>query len=257
MEKLNDFCGIERRSDGVIEMTICNAGKVNLLNTAVMDGLISGMDILSEESGLRVLILASPGDRTFIGGADLREMVQLDKASGERFISRLRDLCDRVRHFPVPVVAKISGWCLGGGLELAAACDIRVATDSSNFAMPEVQVGIPSVIHAALLPRLVGWSRARYLILTGAVIDANTALSWGLVNVVAATDDLDHQIAKVIEPILKCGPQVMQAQKELLRRWEDMNLSESVSASISYFGNAFATGEPDRFMSQFFKHKTT
>ncbi|WP_213774393.1 enoyl-CoA hydratase [Bradyrhizobium sp. dw_78] len=256
MEMLNDFCGIERRSDGVIEMTICNAGKVNLLNTAVMDGLTSGLDILSRERDARVLILASPGDRTFIGGADLREMVQLDKVSGERFISRLRDLCDRVRHFPVPVVAKISGWCLGGGLELAAACDIRVATDSSNFAMPEVQVGIPSVIHAALLPRLVGWGRARYLILTGAVIDASTAFSWGLVDVVASTDELDRQIAKVIEPILKCGPQVMQAQKELLRRWEDMNLSDSVSASISYFGNAFATGEPGLFMSQFFKHKS-
>ncbi|MDB5616854.1 enoyl-CoA hydratase [Tardiphaga sp.] len=255
MEMLNDFCGVTRADGGVVEMTICNAGKANLLNTVVMDGLIAGMDALAQETTIRILILTSPEDRTFIGGADLREMAQLEKDSAERFISRLRDLCESVRHFPVPVVARISGWCLGGGLELAAACDIRVASKTSNFAMPEVQVGIPSVVHAALLPRLIGWGRARYMILTGAVIDANTALSWGLVDVVVPASELDREIGKVIELILKSGSQVMRAQKELLRRWEDMSLSDSISASISYFGDAFTTGEPKHFMADFFTKK--
>src|SRR5438046_7155429 len=115
-----------------------------------------------------------------IGGADIKEMAKLDQASADAFITRLRDLCEAVRQFPAPVIARLPGWCLGGGLEVAAACDFRIAAHDAMFGMPEVKVGIPSVIHAALLPRLIGWGRARWLVMTAENIDAPTALAGGV-----------------------------------------------------------------------------
>ena len=134
---------------------------------------------------IRVLVLAGQSEKSMIGGADIKEMATLEQKSAEAFITRLRDLCEAVRAFPAPVIARMPGWCLGGGLEVAAACDFRIAAHDARFGMPEVRVGIPSVIHAALLPRLIGWGRARWLVMTAENIDAPTALAWGLVDVVA------------------------------------------------------------------------
>ena len=97
------------------------------------------------------MILAGQSEKSMIGGADIKEMARLDQKSAEAFITRLRDLCEAVRQFPAPVIARLPGWCLGGGLEVAAACDFRIAAHDAKFGMPEVRVGIPSVIHAALV----------------------------------------------------------------------------------------------------------
>jgi enoyl-CoA hydratase/carnithine racemase len=160
-----------------------------------------------------------------------------------------------VRQFPVPVIARIPGWCLGGGLEFAAACDLRVATASSKFGMPEVKVGIPSVIHAALLPRLIGWGRARWLILTADTIDAPTALTWGLVDKVVPDDELDAAVDKAAAAIAECGLEVIRSQKMLLRQWEDIPLDEAIDISVGVFGRAFLTGEPQRHMQAFIDRK--
>src|SRR5712675_3228481 len=178
MEMLNPHCGVDRDSRGVVRLTICNAGSLNILGSAVTNGVREGFECLAGQS-----------EKSMIGGADIKEMVHLDQASAEKFITGLRDLCEAVREFPAPVIARMPGWCLGGGLEVAAACDFRIAAHDAHFGMPEVKVGIPSVIHAALLPRLIGWGRARWLIMTAENIDAPTALAWGLVNVVAPEGD--------------------------------------------------------------------
>ena len=129
------------------------------------------------------------------------------------------------------MIARIPGWCLGGGLEFAAACDFRIAAQDAKFAMPEVKVGIPSVIHAALLPRLIGWGRARWLIMTAATIDAPTALDWGLVDVGGAKGGLDAAVESTVAALLECGPEAMRAQKALLKQWEELPLKESVNLS--------------------------
>src|ERR1035438_6132404 len=132
-----------------------------------------------------------------IGGADIKEMAKLDQASAEKFITGLRDLCEAVRAFPAPVIARMPGWCLGGGLEVAAACDFRIAAHDAKFGMPEVKVGIPSVIHAALMPRLIGSAHASWLMLTGESIDAEQARAWGLVDRVVPLAELDAEVARV------------------------------------------------------------
>jgi len=238
----------------VATLAIANAGKLNILGTPVIEDLIACLKHLAADPDLRALVLTGSGERAFVGGADIGEMARLDPASARAFIGRLRDLCDAVRRLPVPVIARIQGWCLGGGLELAAACDLRVAEASVRFAMPEVRVGIPSVIHAALLPGLIGRGRARWLIMTGQTIDARRALEWGLVDVLAQ-DTLDAEVERTLADVLASGPAVLRAQKALLNRWEEIPLSEGIETSVVAFGEAFATGEPARYMQAFIDRK--
>lgn len=255
MDMINTHCGIDRDPRGVARLTICNAGPLNILNSAAIRDVREGLQLLSTERELRAIVVAGQSEKSMIGGADIKEMATLDQASAEIFITGLRDLCEAARLCPVPVIARIPGWCLGGGLEFAAACDFRIAAHDSRFAMPEVKVGIPSVIHAALLPRLIGWGRARWLIMTAATIDAQTALHWGLVDVVAPEGGLDAAVDATVEAILQCGPEAMRSQKHLLRQWEDLPLQQSVDISIGVFGEAYLTGEPQRLMRDFIHRK--
>ncbi len=255
MHMLNPYCGVDRDPRGVFRLTICNAGSLNILGSAVIHGVRDGLQVLATERNIRVLVIAGQSEKSMIGGADIKEMVTLDQASAEKFITGLRDLCEAVRAFPGPVIARMPGWCLGGGLEFAAACDFRVAAHDAKFAMPEVRVGIPSVIHAALLPRLIGWGRARWLIMTAATIDAPTALAWGLVDVVAPEGGLDAAIEETVSMLLECGPEALRAQKALLKQWEELPLKESVNLSIGVFGQSFLGDEPRRLMQGFIDRK--
>jgi enoyl-CoA hydratase len=252
---LNPHCRVDRDPRGVARLTICNAGPLNILGSAAIRDLREGLEALEADRKIRVLVLAGESERSMIGGADIHEMARLDQASAETFITGLRDLCEAVRTFPAPVIARLPGWCLGGGLEVAASCDFRIASHDAKFGMPEVRVGIPSVIHAALLPRLIGSARARWLIMTAENIDAPTALSWGLVDAVAPEGGLDATIDRTIEALLKCAPEALRAQKALLRQWEELPLTESVDLSVGVFGRSFLTDEPKRLMQAFIDRK--
>jgi enoyl-CoA hydratase len=255
MHMLNPHCGVDRDPRGVVRLTICNAGSLNILGSEAIHDVRAGLEVLATERHIRVLVLAGQSEKSMIGGADIKEMAKLDQASAEKFITGLRDLCEAVRGFPAPVIARLPGWCLGGGLEVAAACDFRIAAHDAKFGMPEVRVGIPSVIHAALLPRLIGWGRARWLIMTAENIDAATALAWGLVDVVAPQGGLDSAVERTIAALLECGAEALRAQKSLLKQWEELPLKESVNLSIGVFGQSFLTGEPQRLMQAFIDRK--
>jgi enoyl-CoA hydratase len=255
MHLINPYCGVDRDPRGVVRLTICNAGSLNILGSAAIKGVREGLEVLAAERQIRVLVIAGESEKSMIGGADIKEMARLDQLSAEKFITGLRDLCEAVRTFPAPVIARMPGWCLGGGLEFAAACDFRVAAHDAKFGMPEVRVGIPSVIHAALLPRLVGWGRARWLVMTAANIDAATALAWGLVDVVAPDGGLDAAVESTASALLECAPEALRAQKALLRDWEELPLKESINLSIGVFGQAYLTGEPQRMMQGFIDRK--
>jgi enoyl-CoA hydratase len=255
MQMLNPFCGVDRDPRGVVRFTICNAGPLNVMGSAALDGIREGLETLAADRQIRVLVIAGQSEKAMIGGADIKEMVGLDPPSAEKFITRFRDACEAVRAFPGPVIARMPGWCLGGGLEFAAACDFRIAAHDAKFGMPEVRVGIPSVIHAALLPRLIGWGRARWLLMTAENIDAPTALAWGLVDVVAPQGGLDAAVEKTVATLLECAPEALRAQKDLIRQWEELPLKESVDLSIGVFGRSFLTGEPQRLMQGFIDRK--
>jgi enoyl-CoA hydratase/carnithine racemase len=255
MQMLNPHCGVDRDPRGVVRLTICNAGPLNILGSAVIDGVRRGLEVVAAERQIRVLVIAGQSEKSMIGGADIKEMAKLDQASAEKFITGLRDLCEAVRAFPAPVIARMPGWCLGGGLEVAASCDVRIAAHDAKIGMPEVKVGIPSVIHAALLPRLIGWGRARWLVMTAENIDAATALAWGLVDVVAPEGGLDAAVERTVKALLECGAEALRSQKALFRQWEELPLKESVDLSIGAFGRSFLTDEPRRLMQGFIDRK--
>lgn len=255
MDMLNPHCGITRDTRGVVRLAICNAGSLNILSSAVTDGVRQGFEKLAGDRSVRAVILTGHSEKSMIGGADIREMAKLDQKSAEAFITRLRDLCEAIRRFPAPVIARLPGWCLGGGLEVAAACDIRIAAYDAKFGMPEVKVGIPSVIHAALLPRLIGFGRARWLVMTAENVDAPTALAWGLVDAVAPPGGLDDAVEHTVKALLECGPEALRIQKELCRGWEELPLTEAVNLSVGEFGKSFLTGEPQRMMGGFLSRK--
>src|SRR5262249_12635908 len=174
--------GVRIADDGAVAyVTVDNRKKLNTLDRALMRAFVAEIEALGRRDDLRAVVLSGAGDKAFIGGASIPEMVVLDRGTARDFITLVHRTCDCLRQLPVPVIARIDGYALGAGLEVAVSCDLRVATTQAKFGMPEVKVGIPSVVEAALIPRLIGWGRARELLMTGETIDAVTALRWGLV----------------------------------------------------------------------------
>jgi len=256
-------------SNGTIELTLddhdergCiariivdNEARLNILNSELIRQLTTAVRSLASNDRLRVLILTGASDRAFIGGADINEMVGLDRSSAREFISRLHAACLALRELPVPVIARISGYCLGAGLEIAASCDLRVAADHSTFGMPEVRVGIPSVIEAALLPRLIGWGKAAELIYTGESIRASEALACGLVQRVVPVAQLDKAVERWTEAILNTGPKALRLQKALMCEWERLPLEQAIERGIESFVAAYETDEPQEMMNRFISRR--
>ncbi len=151
----------------------------------------------------------------------------------------------------MPVLARIQGFTLGAGLELVAACDLRIAAASARFGMPEVRLGIPSVVEAALLPGLVGWGRTRQLLLLGEVYEADEAARWGLLERVVPDEELDAAVDEWLDALLLATPRAIRLQKALIRKWEDLPVSDAIRAGIDAFASAYETDEPARAMAAF------
>jgi len=238
----------ETRPEGgfVARVTIDRAAKLNALDRALMGEIIEAMTALAEDPELRLAVVTGAGGRAFIGGADVDELTALDGDSARHFITAVHVCCDAFRRLPVPAIARIDGYALGAGLELAASCDFRIASERSTLGMPEVRIGLPSVVEAALLPKLVGPSRARRLLLTGENIGAAQALDWGLVDKVVPATELDAAVEELAAPILASGPHAIRLQKSLILDWEERHVTGAVERGIEAFVDAFATDEPRR-----------
>ena len=234
-----------RVKGGIADIFLNRPEKSNALNTALLEELLSVLKEIAASPGLRVVVLGGNG-KSFCGGADVAEMSQLKPSTAKKFITRIHLCCDAIRKLPVPVVARLHGAVIGAGLELAASCDLRVAAEGTRFAMPEVKLGIPSVVEAALLPRLIGAGRAAWLVLTGEAIDARTALEWGLVEELAP--DLDQGIKVLLERLKAADRSALSAQKRLLQLWEEAPLTRAVAASIGVFTRSYASGRPRSLM---------
>lgn len=209
----------------------------------MLDALAASVESLSVDGKLRVVVLAGRG-KAFCGGADVGELAALDASSAPAFVAKVHRVCKAVRALRVPVVARLHGAVIGAGLEIAAACDLRVAARGTRFAMPEVKLGIPSVVEAALLPRLMGSGRAAWLVLTGEPIDAERAYEWGLVESLAADDELDQTLGRLVQSLLAADARALRLQKELLQLWEEAPLAASIEASLARFGEVYADGVP-------------
>lgn len=245
---------IEQRAAGasIAHVTIDNERRLNSLNSTLMNEFVATIESLPATPGLRAVVVTGAGGKAFVGGADIGEMGAVTDGEGARaFITRVHRCCHVLRELPVPVIARIQGFTLGAGLELAAACDLRVAAEGAQFGMPEVRLGIPSVVEAALLPGLVGWGRAREMLLLGENFGAGEALAWGLVERVVPAAALDTVVDGWIDSLLHTGAEAVRLQKQLIRRWEDLPMRDAVRAGIDTFAAAWDGPEPVRMMGEF------
>ena len=233
---------VELEKDGGIARIFLNRPeKVNALDAQTLDALATELEGLTRDPSLRVVVLAGRG-KVFCAGADVGELAALDVSTAAAFVGRVHRVCAALRALPVPVVARLHGVVIGAGLEIAAACDLRIAAKGTRFAMPEVKLGIPSVVEAALLPRLMGSGRAAWLVLTGEAIDAERAYEWGLVEEVA--EGLDQTVGRVVQSLVAADRRALRVQKQLLQLWEEAPLGRSIDASLARFAEAYAGGVP-------------
>lgn len=247
---------LEARAGGrVARITLAHPAKLNALDAAAILELTEAMRRLAGDAQLRAVVLTGEGAKAFSGGVDVQELGAATQGTAREAITRLHRCITAVRECPVPVIARVNGYCIGGALELAAACDLRIAADHARFGMPEVRLGIPSVIEAALLPRLMGAGRARWLLLTGELIDAAEALHWGLVERVVAVQGLDAEVDHALDAILEGGADAIRAQKRLNRAYEELPFADAVAASIDAFEQAYAGGEPGRLIGDYLRRK--
>ena len=243
---------LETRPQGAVAFVVIDRrGKLNALSGSLMDQLRAKIEMLGREEELRAVVLTGAGEQAFIGGADIAEMAELDAASARTFIMRVHSCCAALRDLPVPVIARIQGYAFGAGLEIAAACDLRLASRAATFGMPEVRLGIPSVVEAALLPSLIGWGRARQLLLLGETCSADQAERWGLVERVVPERALDEAVEEWLDSLMTCGPRAIRLQKQLFRQWESLPLKDAITAGVDSFVEAWRTTEPRRAMLQF------
>jgi enoyl-CoA hydratase len=235
----------------VARVTLDNERKLNTLNSRLLADLTTALDGLATMDHLRAVVLTGAGPKSFIGGADITEMVALTPDTGRVFITRIHAICAALRRIPVPVIARIQGFTFGAGLEVAAACDLRIAADTALFGMPEVKLGIPSVVEAALLPMLIGWGRTRKMLLLGETIGAAEALQIGLIEQIAPAADLDTALDGWLASLLASGPLAIRAQKKLILDWEDRDVAGAVQAGIDAFAQSWSTDEPRQAMRHF------
>jgi enoyl-CoA hydratase/carnithine racemase len=249
----------DRRPAGVVAHVVFdNARRLNVLNPPALLDLTEAFRSLAREDDLRVVVLSGAGGRAFIGGADINHMAAMRQAEeGRAFITLVHELCQSIRDCPVPVICRLEGYTLGAGLEVAAACDMRIAADDAHFGMPEVKVGVPSVVEAALLPRLIGWGRTSWLLLTAENIGAARAEAWGLVEEVVPAAKIAEAVERCVRSIVEGAPLAVRSQKRLMRRWERLSLDEAVQAGIDAFAQSVSDGEHIVPMTAFVNRKRT
>ena len=251
------LCRIDDRGDSgkVAYLTVNNPAKRNALGMPGKRAVARVFGKLAEDESIRAAVITGAGDKSFIAGADISEMRDLtpEQAETEHTLTHVAN--QAIRTFPVPVIARVNGWCLGFGMELAAACDIRVGVDSAKFGMPEVRVGIPSGMEANLLPALIGWGKAAELVLTGDIIDAQEAHRCGFLQHVASASTLDAMVERIVGSLLLGGPRAIRLQKRLLREWESRSIDDGIWAGIRACVEARRTDEPKRMMAAFLARK--
>ena len=216
---------------------------LNLFEPTLIRAVRDTFTELAADRTTRVAVIVGNG-RAFTAGMDVRVLRELDTARARELITTLHDAIAAVHRAPFPVIAAVNGPCLGAGFELALACDLRVSAASATFGLPEVRVGVPSVIQAALLAPMIGPGRAAEMLLTGAAVGAARALEWGLVNQVVPDDRLRAAVDELVAQILAAGPEAIKLQKELIVRWRETDLTTAVRYGINAFATAYATDEP-------------
>ena len=226
--------------DGILTLTIHRPEALNALNGNVIDALSAALEAAQENREVRVIVLTGAGDKAFVAGADIKEFADYDQAQGEELARRgQRDLFDRVEQSRKPIVAAVNGFALGGGLELAMAAHIRIASSNARMGLPEVSLGvIPGYGGTQRLAQIVGKGKAMEMVLTGGMIDAESALACGLVNQVVDQELLLETAHVMAGKIAKNAPTALSAALDSVLAGYSR---DGFGVEIARFGECFAT----------------
>jgi len=230
-------------------------GELNLLHQALFERLSRVLEELNGREDVRVVIMRGQGGRAFSGGVDVTRMKEFSPLEAETFIRTLHAAMIRVLRLRQPVIASVFGPCLGGAMELVMACDLRIASEDALFGLPEIRVGVPSVIEAYLLQHIIGLSRARELMLLGDMIDAKQAMAMGFLNKVTSRADLEGETRRLAERFLDLSPKMLAVQKDIIYQWLNLGLDLGAEYSSKAFGLCFATDHPREAMTAFLEKR--
>lgn len=245
---------VEKR-DAVAVLTINRPDKLNALNSKVHLEAVAALDELKTDPAVRVLIITGAGEKSFVAGADISEFAgQTPVSQRAGFLERT--LFNSLENFPKPVIAMVNGFCLGGGCELALACDIRLASEKARFGQPEINLGIiPGGGGTQRLTRLVGEGKSMEMILTGDLIDAATAFNLGLVNHVYAPNELEAKTMEMANKIAEKSPIALQMAKEAVKLAARSNLDEGLRREIDLFAICFSTEDKEEGVAAFLEKR--
>lgn len=254
MTKAYETILLERRGPVAI-VTINRPEKRNALNIQTRAEGAAVLDELCADDSVRVVILTGAGDKAFIAGADIAEFAQRT-AIGQREVMLERTLFNAIDGFPKPIMAMVNGYCLGGGCEVALACDIRIASEKASFGQPEINLGIiPGGGGTQRLTRLVGEGKSMEMILTGEIIDAQTAFSIGLVNHVVAADQLETRTLEIANRIAEKSPIALRLAKEAIKIASRSNLDEGLRREVDLFALCFSSEDKDEGVKAFLEKR--
>jgi enoyl-CoA hydratase len=245
---------VERRNRVAI-ITINRPEKRNALNIQTREEGAAALEELSEDQSVGVVVFTGAGDKAFVAGADIAEFAGRT-AITQREVMLGRSLFTAVDSFPNPVIAMVNGYCLGGGCELALACDLRIASEAASFGQPEINLGIiPGGGGTQRLTRLVGEGKAMELILTGDIIDARTAFNLGLVNMVVPAADLEAKTMEIANRISEKSPIALRMAKEAVKLASRSNLDEGLRREVDLFALCFSSEDKDEGVQAFLEKR--
>ena len=236
--------------------TINRPKALNALNSQVLEDLNELVDLVTADEEIRALVLTGAGEKAFVAGADIGEMSTLTKAEGEAFGKKGNDVFRKLETMPVPTIAAINGFALGGGCELSMSCDIRICADTAVFGQPEVGLGItPGFGGTQRLARLVSPGMAKQLIYTARNIKADEALRIGLVNAVYPAAELLAAAEKMADTIAKNAPIAVRACKKAINEGLDVDMDAALVIEEKLFGSCFKTADQIEGMSAFLEKR--
>ncbi len=244
------------KKDGIAILTINRPQVLNALNRKTIEEIARAVDDIESDESVKVLIITGAGERAFVAGADINEFVGIDVVTAKELSRNFQLLLNRIETLGKPVIAAINGLALGGGCELAMACDIRIASEKARLGQPEINLGIiPGAGGTQRLPRLVGIAKAKELIFTGDMIDAREAERIGLVNRVVPPDRVVDEAVELAKKLAGKSPFILKLAKEAINTGMNMDIYSAIALENDLVTIAFTTEDKEEGMRAFMEKR--